>query len=205
VDYIFLVGGFTESKLLLHHVRNEFERDGLRVVVPSRPGLSVLQGAVMLGMGASGQFGSRIVHFTYCVGTVTRSDRSNPDDRRRAAATVKRKVHGVEYDYVTDGCGVIVRMGTRIAVDETHRTSQIHSIDGSKEVLLTIYATPAASQRWFTDAGMVRLGEIYLPVADGDTLVVELSFGRTEIRAAAVNERTRVRGPAVIDYDFGTL
>jgi hypothetical protein len=202
VDYIFLVGGFAESKLLLQRVRNEFERGGLRVVVPLRPGLSVLQGAVMLGMGASGRFVSRICRSTYCVGTETRFDRANPDHRGRA--TVKRKLLGVEYDYITNGCSIIVSKGNRIAVDDTHRTT-VESFDGSTEVSCRIYATPVTSPRWTTDPGMVLLGEICLPVADGDTLVVELSFGRTEIRAAAVNERTRVRRPAVIDYDFGTL
>jgi hypothetical protein len=39
--FIFLVGGFAESKALEHRVKNELERDGRRVVVPLRPGLTV--------------------------------------------------------------------------------------------------------------------------------------------------------------------
>ncbi len=60
VDFIFLVGGFAESKALLHHVRNELETDRRRVVVPARPGLAVLKGAMLLGLGASDRFASRV-------------------------------------------------------------------------------------------------------------------------------------------------
>ena len=48
VRYVFLVGGFAESKALQHRVKNELETDARRVIVPLRPGLAEL-GAVELG------------------------------------------------------------------------------------------------------------------------------------------------------------
>jgi SHS family lactate transporter-like MFS transporter len=52
VRYVFLVGGFAESKALQHRVKNELETDARRVIAPLRPGLAVVKGAVMLGLGA---------------------------------------------------------------------------------------------------------------------------------------------------------
>ena len=202
MDCLFLVGSFAESRLLLNRVRNAFERDGLRVVVPRRPGLAVLQGAAMLGLGAAGRFASRIARCTYCVGTTVRYDAADPDHRSRGA--VLQTSRGVEGRYVRNGCTVVVRKGARIAVDETHRAS-LHAFDDQTEVSCRLFATPAADPRWTTDAGMVPLGAVRLPVAGGDGLRVEMHFGRTEIRAVAVNERTGARRPAVIDYDFGTV
>ncbi len=51
VRYIFLVCSFAESKMLEHRVKDEFERDGRRVIVPLRPGLAVVRCAVLLGLG----------------------------------------------------------------------------------------------------------------------------------------------------------
>ena len=202
VDYIFLVGGFAESKLLQDRVRGAFERDGLRVVVPNRPGLAVLRGAAMLGMGAASSFASRIARYTYGVRTSTAYDPLKEDHRGRA--TVSKKQQGVERLYIPDGFTAIVRKGTRISVEQTHRTGPLRCFDDQTEVSCRLFTTSAADASWTTEDGMVCLGEVRLPVAPGDTLHVELGFGRTEIRAVAVNERTGARAPAVVDYDFRT-
>ena len=37
VNFIFMVGGFSESPYLKAHIKNNFERDGLTILVPKRP------------------------------------------------------------------------------------------------------------------------------------------------------------------------
>ncbi len=199
INYIFLVGGFAESKLLLHRVRNEFERGGLRVVVPRRPGLAVLRGAVMLGLGASGRFASRIARWTYGVAVQTKFNASDPEHRGRLQ--VMRIVDGTAVPYVQDVFQTIVKKGTCIKEQDQHKTGMTCLVDDQVQASFRIYAS-SSEARWVTDSGMALLGNITLPVTKGDSIHLELSFGRTEIRAVAVNERTGDRRPTSIDYDL---
>jgi hypothetical protein len=200
VNYIFLVGGFAESKLLLHRVRNEFEKDNLRVVVPLRPGLAVLRGAVMLGLGASGRFASRISRWTYGCEVREKFDASKPGHMGRKQEVIK--VDGKDIPYVMKCFKSIVEKGTCIKEDDQHETTVFCSDDNQKLVTLPLYATPSKKARWVTDEGMTLLGSITIPATKGDSINVQLSFGRTEIRVVAVNEKTGYRRPTAIDYDL---
>lgn len=64
VDYILLVGGFAESKILMHRVKNAFENSNTRVVVPLRPSLAVVRGAVAFSLGRGKQIRSRLARYT---------------------------------------------------------------------------------------------------------------------------------------------
>ncbi len=47
IKYLFLVGGFAESKVLQSAIRENFdEKDGVSVRIPPRPSLAVISGAV---------------------------------------------------------------------------------------------------------------------------------------------------------------
>jgi hypothetical protein len=199
VNYIFLVGGFAESKLLLHRVRNGFERDGLRVVVPRRPGLAVLRGAVMLGLGASRRFASRISRWTYGVAVRIQFDASNPEHSARPQHTVMED--GIAVPYVNGKFQAIVERGTCIKEQDQHET-KVYCPQNQISVTNRIFASSSSEARWVTDAGMTLLGSIIIPATGGDSIKVQLSFGRTEIRAVAVNERTGDRRPIAIDYDL---
>jgi molecular chaperone DnaK (HSP70) len=37
VNFIFMVGGFSESPYLKNEIKNKFEKDGLQILVPRRP------------------------------------------------------------------------------------------------------------------------------------------------------------------------
>ena len=201
VDFIFLVGGFAESKLLLHRVRAAFERDGRRVVVPGRPGLAVLTGAVLLGLGAADRFTSRIARFTYGVRVTTRHDPTDPDHRGREVC--EAVCGGEKVTYVDGVFAAIVRKGTSIKADEVRKSVALRCLDDAqKAVLFEFFATPLAAVRWTTDAGMARIGQVELAATTADSLHVELSFGRTEMQAVAINGRTGERRRVAIDYSF---
>ena len=201
VDYIFLVGGFAESKLLLHRVRAAFERDGRRVVMLGRPGLAVLRGVVLPGLGAADRFTSRIARFTYGVRVATRYDPADPDHRGRA---LREAVLGGEpVTYVEGAFSAIVRKGASVKVDEVRKSVAISCTDDAQTaVVFEFFATPLAAVKWTADAGMTRLGRVALPATAADSLHVELAFGKTEMLAVAVNDRTGARSRVAIDYGF---
>jgi molecular chaperone DnaK (HSP70) len=200
VDYIFLVGGFAESKLLLQRVRASFEQAGRRVVTPSRPGLAVLRGAVLLGLGAADRFVSRIARFSYGVRILEPFAPANPDHSGRA--TCKVAYRGVPATMVCGVFSLIVRKGVSIKTDEARQSAAMHCTDDAREVEFEFFATPLAAVKWTADAGMTRLGRVVLPATKEDSLHVELAFGKTEMLAVAVNGRTGERRRVAIDYGF---
>ena len=50
VDFIFMVGGFSESPFLKSTIKDLFETEDLTVLVPRRPQVSVIRGACMFGL-----------------------------------------------------------------------------------------------------------------------------------------------------------
>ena len=77
VEYIFLVGGFAESELMQAAVKQKFASTRTKVIVPVRPGLAVLSGAVKFGKNQD-VFASRIARFTYGMCIANKYDASNP-------------------------------------------------------------------------------------------------------------------------------
>jgi hypothetical protein len=206
VDFIFLVGGFAESKALQHRVRNELETDLRRVVVPPRPGLAVLKGAVMLGLGASDRFASRVARCTYAVRTANLYDAVDPEHCRRA--TILLTVQGKEGRYVSGGLSVIVRHGAQIRAGEVHRGECLVIVGSGRVPASTSFrlftaANPAS--RWDDDAGVVEIGSVTVQATSGDLTRVDLSFGASEIRATVVNTTAGTAVPATIQYDFRRL
>jgi hypothetical protein len=64
LKYIFLVGGFAQSSILQNRIETEFESANRKVIVPSKPSIAVLSGAVQFGLQPR-IIRSRIARYTY--------------------------------------------------------------------------------------------------------------------------------------------
>lgn len=73
VDLVFMVGGFSESPYLKAEIKGRFEKDGLQILVPRRPQVSVIRGACMFGLNPR-SITSRISKKTYGINTLTTFD-----------------------------------------------------------------------------------------------------------------------------------
>ena len=73
VNFVFMVGGFSESPYLKAHIKSKFEVDGLSILVPKRPQVSVIRGACMFGLNPR-SITSRISKKTYGINTLTTFD-----------------------------------------------------------------------------------------------------------------------------------
>jgi len=73
VNFIFMVGGFSESPYLKSEVKKSFETPELQVLVPRRPQVSVIRGACMFGLNPR-SINSRISKKTYGINTLTTYD-----------------------------------------------------------------------------------------------------------------------------------
>ncbi|KRX06778.1 hypothetical protein PPERSA_09180 [Pseudocohnilembus persalinus] len=68
IDFIFMVGGFSESPFLKNEIVSKFESKTLQVLVPRRPQVSVIRGAAMYGLNPR-TISSRIAKKTYGINT----------------------------------------------------------------------------------------------------------------------------------------
>ena len=111
VNFIFMVGGFSESPYLKAHIKNRFEQEGLTILVPKRPQVSVIRGACMFGLNPR-SITSRISKKTYGINTLTTYDQQKH--------TEEKKVVIEGEDFCEDVFDAFVHKGQAVGIDEVH-------------------------------------------------------------------------------------
>lgn len=111
VNFIFMVGGFSESPYLKAHIKGRFEESGLTILVPKRPQVSVIRGACMFGLNPR-SITSRISKKTYGINTLTTYDPSRHTDEKKVV------IEGE--DFCEDVFDAFVTKGQAVGIDEVH-------------------------------------------------------------------------------------
>jgi hypothetical protein len=106
-----MVGGFSESPYLKAHIKGKFEQDGLTILVPKRPQVSVIRGACMFGLNPR-SITSRISKKTYGINTLTTFD--------QVRHTEEKKVVIEGEDFCEDVFDAFVQKGQAVGIDEVH-------------------------------------------------------------------------------------
>jgi hypothetical protein len=82
INFIFMVGGFSESPYLKAIIKDTFEKEDLHILVPRRPQVSVIRGACMFGLNPR-SITSRISKKTYGINTLTTFDpEKHPEEKK---------------------------------------------------------------------------------------------------------------------------
>lgn len=82
INFIFMVGGFSESPYLKAVIKEAFEKEDLHILVPRRPQVSVIRGACMFGINPR-SITSRISKKTYGINTLTTFDpEKHPEEKK---------------------------------------------------------------------------------------------------------------------------
>jgi len=204
VRFVYLVGGFAESKILQKRVKTEFENAGLHVIVPMRPQLMVVKGAVIFGLRKGSTIQSRVARYTYGFSTAEPYNPSNVQHLRRRVHDVKE--HGQNVKYVYDHFTPIVKQGTTIRASETHEKQHFRALgDDATTITFQLYTSTSPSAKFVDEPCMKRIGEVSVPCLSGQLSSVLMSFGSTEITATALNERTLETRKARLKYNFNSL
>lgn len=111
VNFIFMVGGFSESPYLKAHIKSKFESNNLTILVPKRPQVSVIRGACMFGLNPR-SITSRISKKTYGINTLTTFDIQRH--------TEEKKVVIEGEDFCEDVFDAFVHKGQAVNIDEVH-------------------------------------------------------------------------------------
>lgn len=185
VNYIFMVGGFSESPFLKAEIKKAFETPELQVLVPRRPQVSVIRGACMFGLSPR-SISSRISKKTYGINTLISFDPAIHAEDKRVV---------IEGAYFCENVfDAFVKMNQVVGVDEVH--TKLYCPVRSKQTVMRIifYCAEKESVRYIDEEGVEKLGELTIDVgkpllsAEDKMVKVTLVFGQTHIYATATNK-----------------
>jgi molecular chaperone DnaK (HSP70) len=112
VNFIFMVGGFSESPFLKAEIKKNFEENfNINVLVPRRPQVSVIRGACMFGLNPR-SITSRISKLTYGINTLTTFDPSKHPEEKKVV------IEGE--DFCEDVFDAFVKRNEAVGIDEVH-------------------------------------------------------------------------------------
>ncbi|CAD8162704.1 unnamed protein product [Paramecium octaurelia] len=185
VNFIFMVGGFSESPFLKSEIIKRFENNAIQILVPRRPQVSVIRGACLFGLSPR-SITSRIAKKTYGINTLTTFDAERHP--------IKKKVIIEGEEFSEDVFDAFVRKGDAVGCDEVH--TKIYCPVRSRQTIMRIifYVTEKREVEFVDEQGVQQLGELCIDIGkplqsvEDKTVKVTLLFGNTCIYATATNK-----------------
>lgn len=199
-DYLFLVGGFAESRLLQKRIKHKFDRGNggpALVVVPENPGRSILGGAVAYGLNP-GLIRTRRSRYTYGVGTGMVLDKTL-DAGRKTFTNDENVVYCDDRFMIYVSRGQSVPSGRPVTCTIYPAHSHMPSMD------FELYRTRKHSPRYIDESEVTSLNKkLVLNLPAGKTkqerrAEISMYFGDTEVRVEAVQPTTGQKVEAVFD------
>lgn len=191
LKYVFLVGGFAGSKLVLAAARTSFEGDGCRVIASLRPGVSIVKGAVLFA-NTERAF-SRIARLTYGVRTTSKYDANNPEHVQRREKFPFFDEDGKERIYAFS---THINNGDDIPPgDACPKKTYLPNLKNQQNVMIRILASHKRDIR-FPDKGVTfPRGEILVPLdmtvdIEKRAVEVEFIFGEAEFHVNCFRKTT---------------
>ncbi|KAL3879164.1 hypothetical protein ACJMK2_031473 [Sinanodonta woodiana] len=196
VNTLLMVGGYSESEMLQHAIRERFPN--LKVTIPEEAGLAVVKGAVIFGHNMS-IITQRISRYTYGIEMYSRFIEGIHPILKRTV------IDGVDYcEHIFDSH---VQVGEVISLNK-QRTEREYVVSRGDEdkLTLTVHISTEDSPVYITDRGCRPLGELVVPISDTSVppenrrFVVGLVFGGTELQVHAKEKRTGATVHATFNF-----
>ncbi|ORZ03706.1 hypothetical protein BCR43DRAFT_483818 [Syncephalastrum racemosum] len=182
---IFLVGGFGASQYLHLRISEEFKKHGIQVVIPHRPELAVVRGAVYFGMNPR-KVTTRVPRYWYGIDiTNTFEEGIDPPEYK-----IVRPDGSVRCD---NRFSVFVRRGEPLDIDSC--VTQKYTTFYPRHTQCTFFAASTEEQpRYTLQPGVKKVFDFEIPMPHlpdalpGDTidLTIKMYFGEVELRVEAI-------------------
>uniref|UniRef100_A0A8W8LC30 Heat shock 70 kDa protein 12A n=1 Tax=Magallana gigas TaxID=29159 RepID=A0A8W8LC30_MAGGI len=181
---IIMVGGFSESPILQHIIKQAFPH--MRVIIPPEAGLAVLKGAVLFGHKPA-TISSRVAKFTYGVATTMNF---NPNIH----PPEKKKKYGNQIKCI-DIFSKHVEKGQQLKVNEAQSENTYNPVeDEQTSMCFQVYTSTELNPAYVTDEGCEKIGEMEVAMPDTSggrnrSVMCEMIFGGTELEVKATIKR----------------
>ena len=198
LDFIIMVGGFSNPKIVVEEIRNKVKP--IPLIVIEDPELSVVRGAVIFGWQPQ-LFKSRKSKRTY--GIEMRSNfRENVDPERLMIYDDTMMICVKKCEKRFDK---LITINEEVDVDQIVKRSYFPIIHSQNSMVISIYESKESNVSYIDEPGTRKLGTIEVPMTDltGDKkrkVEIEVRFGGTEFFVSCKDVTT---GVVVSDkYDF---
>lgn len=185
VTTILLVGGFSECQLVQQAVKGAFA-DKI-VISPEEPSLAILKGAVLYGHMPN-FIQSRIIQRTYGRRIKPVFDSSIHDKSKREEVDGQERCRDVFEPFMT--VNKSIPFGEKVKIE-------YHTIQKKQEkVNVAIYVTEESElPKYVDEEGCTKIGEFVVnipePSDDRRYVLVQFTFGETELRAKAIEKESK--------------
>ncbi|XP_052791959.1 heat shock 70 kDa protein 12A-like [Mya arenaria] len=181
VDYIVLVGGFSESKYLRTRMKAEF---GDKVVEPTEPRTAVMRGAVLFGHNPAA-IQTRVSKYTYGIATMKHFEPGLHSEQKRILIGGRAYCDDIFEKHVT--------IGQEIIVGQSMKEITYHpTIAKQTQATLQVFASSKEDPEYVTDEGCQHVGSLLVEMDTGGNrnfkIKVKLIFGGTEIQVKVRDE-----------------
>lgn len=182
---IIMVGGFSESPILQHMIKQSFPN--MRVIIPPEAGLAVLKGAVLYGHKPA-TIASRIAKYTYGVATTMNfNPHIHPQEKKKKYGNLIKCI---------DIFSKHVEKGQTLNVGEVQSENTYTPVEENQtSMCFQIYTSTESNPAFVSDEGCEKVGqmEVDMPDTSGGcnrSVVCEMIFGGTELEVKATIQRT---------------
>ena len=193
VQYILMVGGFSECELLQSAINEKFERNGTKVLIPSEAQLAIIKGAVLFGHRPE-EITERVLAKTYGCAVDDVFDETKHDPSRKF-----RKVTGGVY--CKNVFKRIIEKGESVSVGSEVKREFVTTY--GREIVFRLFITdtpPVSRVEYIDDPGITLIGSVSITTKEACTLELTLKFGTTEIEVQAKNLKTQESSVTTIDF-----
>lgn len=186
-NFIFMVGGFSESPFLKSTIKKSFENKNLRIVIPKRPSVCVIRGACMFGISPR-SIQSRIAKKTYGINTLSTFENGKHPENKKVI------IEGEAF--CNDLFDVFVRKNESVNIDEEFTKTYCPVRANQTEMKIILYCTDKTDVQFVDENGVRKLGELTVEIGkkhqsmEEKTVTVSLKFGFTNIIAQAMSKNT---------------
>ncbi|OWF37208.1 heat shock 70 kDa protein 12A-like [Mizuhopecten yessoensis] len=191
---ILMVGGFSESPMLRHAVRERFG-SRKRIIIPQDAGLSVLKGAVLFGFDTR-VISTRVMKHTYGIQVAEKFRQGDPESQ-------KSVVKGIVY--CDDKFSNHVARGQSVNIGEaTEYHDYVPLTDEQTQLAFKVFTSEGAEPKYCETENCTYIGKMLvdLPMNFPQTdrgVSVRLRFGGTELSVEAYVKKTEQKTNAQFD------
>ncbi|XP_038134001.1 heat shock 70 kDa protein 12A-like [Cyprinodon tularosa] len=190
INYILLVGGFAQSKILQQHIIDQFEHH-CEFLCPFRAQEAIVKGAVEYGRNPQ-VFISRKSSYTYGFAVCEKFDKRKHKEEKKFTAG------GVEY--CRDIFKKLVEEGEDVGSEETREficsPAKADQVNMTMRFYCSFRKDPVHVDGW----GVDEVGSFCVDISRGGKVRLEIKFGSTEITATGTNMRSGEKQAVTIDF-----
>ncbi|XP_007544078.1 heat shock 70 kDa protein 12A-like [Poecilia formosa] len=195
IEYILLVGGYADSKILQKHVIDSFGNK-CKVLCPIRPQEAILRGAVEFGRNPH-LVASRKSAFTYGI----RVSRRFNDFKHQP----EKKFTNKDGEWCRDHFMKLVEAGEDVGWDETRSFSLYPTQADTKMMNYNFYCTKNRNPKYVNEEGVEKIG--YFCLCSPNTkqglnreLKLNIKFGFTEMTAEGIDVDSNLKSSIKLDF-----